>query len=128
MLNACFSCSDSKIKKDLKSQHYNWNPNKLCRWHLHLVNGNLSWRWFFSLLCLWKLEITGGNPGLQDCQIYEEPITYNCHKSGGPHIVGHFLHTGKSSLKVDIMLMTWTWKQLLKSCKLFLNMEQTLIY
>ena len=51
----------------------------------------------------WKSR---GNPGLQDCQIYEEPITYNCHKSGGPHIVGHFLHTGKSSLKVDIMLMT----------------------
>ena len=42
-----------------------------------------------------KLEITGGNPDLTDCQTDEEPITYDCHKSAGPHIIGHFLHTGK---------------------------------
>ena len=73
-----------------------------------------------------KLEITGGNPDLRECQTDKEPITYNYHKSGGPHIVGHFLHAGKWNLKVDIILMTWTWKQLLKSCKLFLNMEYTM--
>ena len=42
-----------------------------------------------------KLQITGGNPDLTNCQTDEEPVTYDCHKSAGPHIIGHFLHTGK---------------------------------
>ena len=51
-----------------------------------------------------KLEITGGNPDHTDCQTDEEPITYDCHRSGGPHIIGHFLHTGKLAFKGDIYL------------------------
>ena len=49
-----------------------------------------------------KLEITGGNPGFTNCQTDEEPITYDCHKSAGPHIIGHFLHAGNLAFKADV--------------------------
>ena len=60
-----------------------------------------------------KLEITGGNPDLTDCQTDEEPITYDCHKSAGPHIIGHFLHTGKLGCCRQIvwvcLTILWGW-------------------
>ena len=40
-----------------------------------------------------KLSITGGNPNF-NCKSDEDPITYQCLKSGGPNIIGHELHTG----------------------------------
>ena len=40
-----------------------------------------------------KLSITGGNPSF-NCKSDEDPITYQCLKSGGPNIIGHALHTG----------------------------------
>ena len=49
-----------------------------------------------------KLEITGENPGLTHCQIDKEPLTYDCHKNAGPHIIGHFLHTGKLAFMANI--------------------------
>ena len=42
-----------------------------------------------------KLSISGGNPSF-NCKSDEPPITYSCFKSGGPHIIGHKLHTGTS--------------------------------